>query len=91
MEGQMVSITKTFEGYTWRMIRNTTDRHTSYMWNVTRNLMMKFVDNLSTPWCVAVDHDWSIKLHVLKCASQPPGGSTLALLRLPSQSGKGVP
>ena len=39
----------------------------------------------------AVDQDWRSKTHVLKCASQPPDRSVLALLSMPSQSGEGAP
>ena len=45
----------------------------------------------STPWCGAVDQDWRSKMHAPKHASQPPDGSVLALLSMPSQSGKGAP
>ena len=45
----------------------------------------------SSPWHGAVEQDWRSKSHVLKCTSQPPDWSTLALLSLPSQSGKGAP
>ena len=61
----------------------------SYMWNIARNL--NFIDISSTPWCGAVDQDWRSKMHAPKCASRPPDGSTLALLSVPSQSGKGAP
>ena len=46
---------------------------------------------LSTPWHGAVDQDWRSKTHVPKHASQPPDRSTLALLSVPSQSGKSAP
>ena len=44
----------------------------------------------STPWHGAVDQDWRSKMHAPNCASRPPGGSMLALLSVPSQSGKGA-
>ena len=91
MEGQRVCMTKMHEGYMWRSIRNVTERHTTYMWNVTRNMNLKFIKNLSTPWHGPVDQDWRSKSHVLKGTSQPPDRSALALLCLPSQSGKGTP
>ena len=46
---------------------------------------------LSTPWCSAVDQDWRSKLHALKHARKQPGRSMLALLSMPSWSGKGAP
>ena len=80
------------EDYMWRLIGNATKEHTSYTWNVARNSNLNFVEKyLSTPWCRAVDQDWRSKTHVPKCVSQPPDGSTLALLSMPSQSGKGAP
>ena len=39
----------------------------------------------------AMDQDWRSKTCALKCASQPPDWHALALLSLPSQSGKGAP
>ena len=50
----------------------------------------KFEFHLSAPWPGAVDQDWRSKMHALKCASQPPDGSALALLSMPSWSGKGA-
>ena len=69
MEGCLIGVTKTQEGYMWRSRRNVTKKHTSYMWNITRNSNMNFVKNLSTPWHGAVDQDWRSKMHVLKHAS----------------------
>ena len=46
---------------------------------------------LSTPWCGAVDQDWRSKMCAPKHTSQPPDRSVLALLSMPSQSGKGAP
>ena len=44
----------------------------------------------NTPWHGAVDQDSGSKLCTPKCASQPRDASVLALLSLPSQSGKGA-
>ena len=89
MEGHLIDATKMHEGYTGRSTRHVTKKCTSYMWNVTGNLDL--VKNSSTPWCGAVDQDWRSKMHVLKCASQPPERSMLTLLRVSSWSGKGAP
>ena len=35
----------------------------------------EFGFHLSTPWHGAVDQDWRSKMHVPKCASQPPDRS----------------
>ena len=51
----------------------------------------EFEFHSSTPWCGAVDQDWRSKMHAPKRASKPSDRSTLALLRMPSQSGKGAP
>ena len=91
VEGCLVGVTKIHEGYTWRLTGNATKKHTSYMWNITRNLNLNFIENSSTPWHGAVDQDWRSKTHAPKHANQPPDGSTLALLSLPSQSDKGAP
>ena len=91
MEGWTVSMTKMHEGYMWRLNSNVTEKHTSYMWNITRNSNLKLVKISSTPWCGAVDYDWRSKPNVPKHASQPPDRFVLALLSLPSQSGKGAP
>ena len=80
--------TKTCEDYTWRLTGNLTKEHTSYMWNVTMNLNLNFT---CPPWHGAVDQDWRSKTRVPKCTSQPPDGSALALLSMPSWSGKGSP
>ena len=56
-----------------------------------QNSNLKFIEILSTPWHGAVDQYWRSKLHALKHASQPPDGSMLAQLSLPSWSGKGAP
>ena len=90
MGGHVVGATKTCEGYTWRLTRNATKKHTSYTGNVTKTLNLIFVKTLSTPWHGAVDQDWSRKMCVPKFTSCPPDGSALALLNLPSQSGKGA-
>ena len=90
MAGWMLCMTKMHVGYIWRSIRNATEMHTSYTWNIARNLNLKFIENSSTPWDGAVDQDWRGKLCAPKCVSQPPDGSMLALLSLPSQSGKGA-
>ena len=65
-----------------------TERDTNYMWKVRRNLNLKFIEMLSTPWCGAVDQDWMSKLHALKHTCQLPD---MALLSLPSRSGEGAP
>ena len=51
----------------------------------------EFELHLSTPWHGAVDQDWRSKMPVPKSTSRPPDGSMLALLSMPSQSGKGAP
>ena len=51
----------------------------------------EFEFHSSTPWRGAVDQDWRSKMRVPKCAGRPPHGSTLALLSVPSRSGKGAP
>ena len=51
----------------------------------------KFEFHSSTPWHGAVDQDWRSKTCAPKGASQPPDESALALLSVPSQSGKGAP
>ena len=51
----------------------------------------EFEFHSSTPWHGAVDQDWRSKTHAPKHASQPPGVSALALLSMPSWSGKGAP
>ena len=51
----------------------------------------EFEFHSSTPWHGAVDQDWWSKTRELKLASQPPDRSVLALLSMPSQSGKGAP
>ena len=51
----------------------------------------EFEFHSSTPWRGAVDQDWRSKMCALKCSSRPPDGSVLALLSVPSQSGKGAP
>ena len=45
MEGHLIGVTKMHAGYTWRSIGNATKEHTSYMWNVTRNMDLNFVKN----------------------------------------------
>ena len=45
----------------------------------------------STPWHGTVDQDWRSKMHAPKYTSQPPDGSVLALLSIPSWSGMGAP
>ena len=90
MEGHLVGATKMCEGYIWRLLGNATKKHISNTQNVTRNLNLNFVKNLSTPWHGAVDQDWRSKMHVLKHTSQLPDRSMLALLSMPSQSGKGT-
>ena len=59
------------------------------VWNITINL--NFIKNLSTPWHGSVDQDWRSKMHALKHTSQPPDGSMLALVSMPSQSDNGAP
>ena len=66
-------------------------QHKSYTWNVTGNLNLNFVKNLSTHWHGDVDQDWRSKKCTLKCMNQPPDGSVLALLSMPSWFGKGAP
>ena len=51
----------------------------------------EFEFHLSTSWRGAVDQDWRSKTRAPKCASQPPDGSALALLSVPSRSGKEAP
>ena len=43
-----------------------TEKHTSYTWNVARNLNLKFIKNLNTPWHGAVDQDWRSQSHAPK-------------------------
>ena len=70
VEGHLVGATKMCEGYMRRSTGNTTEKCTSYTWNVTRNLNLNFIKNLSTPWHGAVDQDWRRKkMHALKCTS----------------------
>ena len=52
---------------------------------------LKFIKISSTLWHGAVDQDFRSKSFALKCASQPPDRSVLALLSLPSWPGKGAP
>ena len=63
----------------------------AYKLHVECHKQFEFEFHLSTPWRGAVDQDWRSKTHVLKHASQPPDGSVLALISMPSQSGKGAP
>ena len=91
MQGHLIGVTKLHEGYTWGLTGNVTKKQKSYMWNVTRNLNLNFIKNLSTPCHGAVDQDQRSKAHVPKHANQPPDRSTLTLLSMPSQSGKGAP
>ena len=49
------------------------------------NLILKFIEILSTPWHAAVDHDWSRKVHA---PANHLSGHVLALLSMPSQSVK---
>ena len=58
VEGYVIGVTKTHEGYMWRSTKNATEKHTSYTWNVARNLNLNFVENLSTG---TVDQDWRSK------------------------------
>ena len=51
----------------------------------------EFEFHSSTPWHGAVDQNWRSKAHALKRTSQPPDGCALALLSMPSWSGKGAP
>ena len=90
MEGCLIGVTKMHEHYTWRSIKNATKECTSYTWNVTRNLNLNFIKN-THPHPGSVDQDWRSKPHAPKHASQPPDGSMLALLSMPSRYGKGAP
>ena len=91
MEGNLVGVTKTCEGYTWRLTGNVTEKNTSCTWNIAINLNLNFIKNLSTPWHGAVDQDWRSKMCVQKHASQAPDGSTVDFQSLSSQSSKGAP
>ena len=62
-----------------------------YKLHVEHHNEFEFEFHSSTPWCGAVDQDWRSKTHALKCASQPPDRSMLALQSVPSWSGKGAP
>ena len=77
------------EDYTCRSTRNVTKERTSYMWNITMNLNLNFTR--PHPGVVLWIRIGGVKTHALKCASRPPDGSMLALLSVPSQSGKGAP
>ena len=88
VEGHFVGVTKTHEGYMWGSRGNVTEKHASFTWNVTRSSNLNLIEYLSTPWHTAVDQDWRSKMCALKCASQPPDRSVLALLILTSHSGK---
>ena len=66
-------------------------RQRVYKLHLERRNEFEFEFHLSTHWHGAVDQDWRSKTRVLKHASRPPDGSMLALLSMPSQSGKGAP
>ena len=87
----MICVTKMHAIYMWRLIRKCDQKAYKLHMECHKNSNLKFIENLSTPWCGAVDQDWRSKSHVLKCTSQPPDRSMLALLSLPRQSGKGAP
>ena len=63
----------------------------AYKLHMERRNEFQFEFHSSTPWRGAVDQDWRSKMHVPKHTSRPPDGSMLALLSMPSWSGKGAP
>ena len=62
----------------------------AYKLHVEPRNEFEFEFHSSTPWHGAVDQDWRSKTRAMKHASQPPDRSVLALLSMPSQSGKGA-
>ena len=88
MEDHFVGATKTWGDYMWRLFRKHDQKVCKLHVECCKNLNLKFIEISSTPWCGAVDQEWRSKLHAPKHTSSPPGGSTLALLSFPSQSGE---
>ena len=58
---------------------------------MSQKFLFEICQNTSSPCHGAVDQDWRSKSCVPEHASQPPDGSVLTLLSLPSQSGKDAP
>ena len=81
---RLVGATKTCEDYMCRDQR-------AYKLHMERCNEFEFEFHSSTPWRGAVDQDWRSKTRAPKRASRPPDGLVLALLSVPSQSGKGAP
>ena len=79
MEDHFVGATKTWGDYMWRLFRKHDQKVCKLHVECCKNLNLKFIKISSIPWCGPVDQEWRSKL---------PGGSTLALLSLPSQSGE---
>ena len=61
MEGWMVSMTKTQEGYTWRSFKKCDQKAYKLHVKCHKNLNLKFIKISSTPWHGAVDQDWRSK------------------------------
>ena len=91
MEGCLIGATKMHEGFMWRSTGNMTKKCTSYTWKVTRNSNLNFIKITHPhPGVVLWIRIGGVKMHVSKCTSQPPERSMLALLSVPSWSGKGA-
>ena len=80
MEGHLIGVTKTCEDYTWRSIGNATKEHTSYMWNIARNLNLNFIKNTHPHPGVVL---W-IRIGGEKCVHQNVPADHLTGLRWPS-------
>ena len=57
VKGQMVSMTKICEGYTWRLLRKHDQKAYKLHVECHKNSNLKIIEISSTSWCGAVDWD----------------------------------